>query len=63
MRSGMQHIAYIITSRRKNGPRLDKTFGNIDGYYFFLSRHDAECLFETLQDPEFWEILEVEIKI
>lgn len=64
--------AYIITSRRKSGPKLTKSYGQYDEgsglgpdlpndshLCLYETREQAERAFAEIKDPEFWMVLEV----
>jgi hypothetical protein len=58
-------IAYLITSVRRSGPMLTKSFGAYDEnprtqhLCLWESQQDAEEVLRGLPDPEMWVVLEV----
>ncbi len=54
-------MAYVVTSRRRNSPRLDKSYGNKDVLFLYLTLEDAKAQLGRIpqEDHKYWMILPV----
>ena len=54
-------MAYVVTSRRKSGPDLAKSYGNQDAMSLFLTLEDAKAQLGRIpqEDHKYWMILPV----
>jgi len=57
------HLAYILTSRR-NGVRLDKTYGNHEAWFLYPTYEEAKQRLQSLprEDQKYWVIVPVLVR-
>lgn len=55
------HLAYILTSKRRNGPRLDKSYGNEQGWLLYPCYEEAKKALDGM-DQDLWMILPVWVR-
>jgi hypothetical protein len=54
-------MAYVVTSRRRSGPNLAKSYGDKDVLFLYLTLEDAKAQLGRIpqEDHKYWMILPV----
>lgn len=57
-------LAYILTSRRTDGIRLDKAYGNNEAWFLYMDYAEARHRLDGMpeEDKKFWVIVPVWVR-